>query len=191
MYILGINAYHGDSSACLIHDGQMVAAAEEERFRRVKHWAGFPSQAIAYCLGEAGIEPAALDHVAINSNPQANLWRRVGYVLRTRPDPRLLFDRLRNRRRRASVEMELSQLPGAPFRGRLHVIEHHLSHLASCFLVSPFDEAALVSVDGFGDFSSGAWGVGRTNEIDIQARVYFPHSLGIFYQAITQYLGFP
>lgn len=191
MYILGINAYHGDSSACLIRDGQLVAAAEEERFRRVKHWAGFPSRAIGYCLGEAGIEPAGLDHVAVNSDPNFNFLRRIAHVLTSRPDPRLLLDRLRNRRRRSSVEAELEQLPGAAFRGRIHAVEHHLAHLASCFLVSPFEQAVVVSVDGFGDFSSAAWGIGQGNDIRIQGRVYFPHSLGIFYQAITQYLGFP
>ena len=191
MYILGINAYHGDSSACLICDGHIVAAAEEERFRRVKHWAGFPSQAIGYCLAEAGIQPARIDHVAVNSNPNANLLSRVMHVLASRPDPRLLLDRLRNRRRRSSVAAELRQLPGAAFSGSVHSVEHHLAHLASCFLVSPFEQAAVVSVDGFGDFSSGAWGIGQGRNIEIQRRVFFPHSLGVFYQALTQYLGFP
>jgi carbamoyltransferase len=192
MHILGINAFHGDSSACLISDGHIVAAAEEERFRRVKHWAGFPSRAISYCLSEAGIGLDQVEHVAVNSDPKANLWRRVAHVLTSRPDPALLLDRLRNRRRRASVEDELTRaFPEMSFGGVVHRVEHHLAHLASCFLVSPFEEAAVVSVDGFGDFSSAAWGIGRASEIDIQARVYFPHSLGIFYQAITQYLGFP
>jgi carbamoyltransferase len=191
MYILGINAYHGDSSACLIRDGRIVAAAEEERFRRVKHWAGFPSRAVGYCLAEAGIEPAWIDHVAVNSDPNANLLRRVVHVLASRPDPRLLLDRLRNRRRRSSIAAELKRLPGAAFRGSVHGVEHHLAHLASCFLVSPFAQAAVVSVDGFGDFSSGAWGVGQGDNIQIQGRVFFPHSLGVFYQALTQYLGFP
>lgn len=191
MYILGINAYHGDSSACLIRDGALVAAAEEERFRRVKHWAGFPSLAIGYCLAEAGIEPAWIEHLAVNSDPNANLLSRVLHVLASRPDPRLLLDRLRNRRRRSSVATELLRLPGAAFRGSVHGVEHHLAHLASCFLVSPFEQAAVVSVDGFGDFSSGAWGIGQGSKIQILGRVFFPHSLGIFYQALTQYLGFP
>src|SRR5262245_35685594 len=142
MYILGINAYHGDSSACLIRDGHIVAAAEEERFRRVKHWAGFPSRAIGYCLAEAGIQPALIDHVAVNSYANANLLSRVMHVLASRPDPRLLLDRLRNRRRRSSVAAELRRLPGAAFSGGVHNVEHHLAHLASCFLVSPFEQAA-------------------------------------------------
>ena len=191
MHILGINAYHGDSSACIIRDGRIVAAAEEERFRRVKHWAGFPSQAISYCLAEAGIELAQIEHVAVNSDPNANLFRRAAYVLASRPDPRLVLDRLRNRRRRSSIAVELGRLQGAAFHGSLHRVEHHLAHLASCFLVSPFEQAAVVSVDGFGDFSSAAWGVGQGRNIQIQGRVFFPHSLGVFYQALTQYLGFP
>ena len=138
MYILGINAYHGDSSACLVRDGELIAAAEEERFRRVKHWAGFPSQAIAYCLAEAGIALSAIDHAAFNSNLRANLWRRAAHVLAHRPSPALLIDRLRNRRRRLSIGDELSRLAGADFGGKLHGIEHHLAHLSSCFHVSPF-----------------------------------------------------
>ncbi|MBI4365371.1 MAG: carbamoyltransferase, partial [Deltaproteobacteria bacterium] len=192
MYILGINAFHGDSSACLIRDGGLVAAAEEERFRRLKHWAGFPSQAIRYCLSEAGIRLDQVEHVAVNSDPKANLVRRLVHVLKSRPDSALLLDRLRNRRKRASIEDELVRaFPGMPFSGSVHHVEHHLAHLASCFLVSPFDEAVIVSVDGFGDFSSAAWGVGQGHDIRVEGRVYFPHSLGIFYQALTQYLGFP
>jgi len=191
MIVLGLNCYHGDSSAALLRDGALVAAAEEERFRRVKHWAGFPAAAIAYCLAEAGVEPADIDHVAVNSDPNANLMRRVRHVVGARIEPKLLLDRLRNRHRRKSIDGELARLPGRPFRGRVHAVEHHLAHLASSFMVSPFEEAALVSIDGFGDFASGAWGTGRGADIDITARVYFPHSLGIFYQAITQFLGFP
>jgi carbamoyltransferase len=190
--ILGLNAYHGDASACLVRDGEIVAAAEEERFRRIKHWAGFPSQAIRYCLDEAGLSLAKVDHVAINSDPGASFLRKVGYALRRRPDIRLILDRVRNQTKRQSVETELAHtFPATPFQGKVHRIEHHLAHLASCFLVSPFREATTVSVDGFGDFSSAAWGVGRQCAIDVEGRVYFPHSLGVFYQAITQYLGFP
>ena len=192
MFILGLNAYHGDASACLLRDGVIVAAAEEERFRRIKHWAGFPSEAIRYCLGEAGIGLGDVAHVAVNSDPKANILRRVGYVVKQRPELRLIVDRLRNQSKRSSVEDELaSACPGQPFKGTVHRIEHHLSHLASCFLVSPFREAVTVSVDGFGDFASAAWGTGRGSTIEIDGRVWFPHSLGIFYQALTQFIGFP
>jgi carbamoyltransferase len=192
MRILGINAYHGDASACLIVDGRLVAAAEEERFRRIKHWAGFPSEAIRYCLQEGKLALGDLDHVALNSDPKANILKRVGYVLATRPELGLVVDRIRNQAKRVSVEAEIADgFPGQKLRAQVHRVEHHLAHLASCFLVSPFAEADAVSVDGFGDFSSAAWGTGRGSTIDVIGRVFFPHSLGIFYQAITQFIGFP
>jgi carbamoyltransferase len=190
--VLGLNAYHADSSACILVDGKLVAAAEEERFRRVKHWAGFPAQAVGYCLREAGVSLSALHHVALNSDRRAHLGRKVAYSLRNRPDLGLVADRLRNARKRASVEEELSRaFPGERFAGQVHRVEHHLAHLFSCFHVSDFDEAVALSVDGFGDFSSVAFGVGRGQQLSIDGRVFFPHSLGIFYQALTQYLGFP
>lgn len=192
MNILGINAFHGDSSACLIRDGELVAAAEEERFRRIKHWAGFPSESIRYCLAEAGITLADVAHVAINQDARASLGRKVWYTLTQRPDLRMVLDRLRNKSKRASIETHLEQaFPGQAFRGQVHGVEHHLAHLSSAFHVSPFDEAVTVSVDGFGDFSSAAWGLGRGTDIEVEGRVHFPHSLGIFYQALTQFLGFP
>jgi carbamoyltransferase len=190
MVVLGINAYHADSAACIVRDGELVAAAEEERFRRVKHWAGFPSAAIQYCLQEAKLDVDAVTHVAVNQDTRANLWRKLRYALTERPEIALVLDRIRNKRKRANVGEEISRL-GSGFIGKICEVEHHLAHLGSAFLVSPFDEAIAVSVDGFGDFASAAWGVGRGNAIDVEGRVHFPHSLGIFYQAITQYLGFP
>ena len=192
MFILGINAYHGDSSACLIKEGVLVAAAEEERFRRVKHWAGFPSEAIRYCLAEAKIGLGDLDHVAINQDSKANLWKKIGFTLAKRPDLGMILDRIRNKKERANVGEELARVyPGERYGGRVHEVEHHLAHLGSAFLVSPFDEAVVVSVDGFGDFASAAWGVGSGSEMRVEDKIYFPHSLGIFYQGLTQYLGFP
>ena len=192
MIILGLNAFHGDSAAALVCDGKLIAAAEEERFRRVKHWAGFPSQAIAYCLREAGVALSDVHHVAVNQDNRANLFRKIAYVVAQRPNIGLLVSRLKNRRARKSIPDLLAQVfPNERFVGEVHQIEHHLAHLSSAFHVSPFEEAVVVSVDGFGDFSSAAWGVGKGKSISIDGRVYFPHSLGIFYQALTQYLGFP
>src|SRR5437016_10341555 len=192
MIILGLNAFHGDSAAALVRDGKLIAAAEEERFRRVKHWAGFPSQAIAYCLREAGLRLADVRHVAINQDSRANFLRKLVHVVSERPDFALILNRLKNRRARSSIpELLAANVPDEHFRGAVHRIEHHLAHLSSAFHVSPFQEAVVVSVDGFGDFSSAAWGVGCGKTISIDGRVYFPHSLGIFYQALTQYLGFP
>jgi carbamoyltransferase len=191
-YVLGLNAYHGDSSACLLADGRIVAAAEEERFRRIKHWSGFPSQSIRYCITEAGIGLSEVNHIAINSSPTANLLRRLRFALLSRPSPKLIIDRFRNQGKRLRIETELRQINcGEAPKARIHRVEHHLSHLASCFLVSPFRKAVAVSVDGFGDFSSAAWGIGEGTSLHVAGRVYFPHSLGIFYQAMTQYLGFP
>lgn len=192
MIILGINAYHGDSSACLVKDGALIAAAEEERFRRIKHWAGFPSEAIRYCLSEAKVTLGEVDHFAINRDPKANLLKKIGFTLAKRPDLKFVLDRLKNAKEVASIEDELERaFPGERVRGEVHHVEHHLAHLASAFLVSPFEEAVAVSVDGFGDFASAAWGVGRGSVIEVEDKVYFPHSLGIFYQALTQYIGFP
>jgi len=192
MNILGINAYHADSAACLLQDGKLVAAAEEERFRRVKHWAGFPTEAIRYCLKETGVQLGQVEHVAINSDPRANLLHKAWYTLRRRPSFRYVLDHFLVRRERESVEQRLArEFPGEAFHGAVHYIEHHLAHLASAFLGSPYREAVAVSVDGFGDFASAAWGLGHNTSVDVAGRVHFPHSLGVFYQAITQYLGFP
>src|SRR4029077_7278547 len=191
LIILGINAYHADAAACILRDGVLVAAAEEERFRRIKHWAGFPSRAIAYCLAEAKVDLGDVARVAINRSGRANFFRKLAYVATHRPSPRLIANRLRNRKQVKGIAQELGALRGRPFAGAIEYVEHHVAHLASAFYPSPFDEAAVVSVDGFGDFASAAWGTGRGTALSLDGRVLFPHSLGVFYQAMTQYLGFP
>jgi len=154
--ILGLNAYHGDAAAALVVDGELVAAAEEERFNRVKHSAGFPAQAAAWCLAEAGLP--APDHVA------------VGCLERSLPtDPR-------------------AELPGDP---EWHFVEHHLAHLASSFFVSGFADAAVLSVDAFGDGVSTMLARGEASSLEVLERIEFPHSLGVLYTAVTQWLGFP
>jgi carbamoyltransferase len=190
--ILGLNTFHADASACLVSDGVLIAAAEEERFRRIKHWAGFPSEAVKWCLQEAGAKLAEIEHLAINQDSKANMWARAEFLVRQRPDMAFVLDRLRNRKERTSApELLEKAFPGEQFRGAFHAVEHHLAHLSSAFHVSPFKQAFALSVDGFGDFASAAWGVGNGTDISITSRVHFPHSLGIFYQAITQFLGFP
>lgn len=190
--ILGLNAYHADSAACILVDGRIVAAAEEERFRRLKHWAGFPTESIRYCLREAGLTLDRVEQVAINRDPKANLIKKAQFTLRQRPAPRLLRERLSNARKWRSIEEDLRlAFPDQAFKGTVQRVEHHLAHLASAFLVSPFSEATLLSVDGSGDFASTAWGIGAGSSITLGGRVYYPHSLGIFYQAMTQFLGFP
>ncbi len=191
-FILGINAYHADASVALVSDGRVIAAAEEERFRRIKHWAGFPSEAINWCLTDAGISLGQVDHIAINTQPKAQRWRKVAYTLLHRPSPRFLWDRLKNKRQRAGLAQRLSEaFPDQVLNARLHFVEHHRAHLASAFFASPFENAAVVSVDGFGDFASSAWGVGNGSILTLDDHIFFPHSLGVFYTAITQFLGFP
>jgi len=166
--IVGLNAYHGDSAACLVRDGELVAAAEEERFRRIKHWAGFPSQAILWCLKEGGIQAGDIDHITMNRKPGANSLRRLGFILRHRPDSGLVFNRLRNIRKASTIASAFEKaFPNQSLRAQVHHVEHHLAHLASAFFVSDFKEAVCVSIDGFGDFASAAWGMGRDNHIQI------------------------
>src|SRR5687767_11269272 len=192
MIILGLNAYHGDSAAALVRDGKLIAAAEEERFRRVKHWAGFPSQAIAYCLQEAGLRLSDVQFVTVNQDSRVHALKKLRFLLTQRPDFRLLAERIRNRRARQGIaDLLATHFPEDRFIGEVYHVEHHLAHLSSAFHVSPFREAVIVSVDGFGDFASAAWGIGHDHDIRVDGRVYFPHSLGVFYQALTQYLGFP
>lgn len=192
MIVLGLNAYHGDSAAALVKDGKLVAAAEEERFRRVKHWSGMPTEAIRWCLQDAGLKLSDVDHIAINRDPKANQWRRAWYALSRRPNLKLITRRLANISRAGSFEDSVqAAFAGDKLRAQVHHVEHHQAHLASSFLVSRFDEALCLSVDGFGDFASSAWGMGQGSKITIDGRVFFPHSLGIFYTAITQFLGFP
>ena len=192
MNILGLNAYHGDSSTALVIDGELIAAAEEERFRRIKHWAGFPIHSIRYCLKEAGLSLADIDIVAINQDRQAHLRKKISYLIFNLPDVNLLLDRIRTRSKRVGVIDRLQQeFPGEHIKAQLYPVEHHVAHLSSAFHVSPFNKAVIASVDGFGDFASSAWGTGEGNKISDDGRIFFPHSLGIFYQALTQYLGFP
>ncbi len=192
MYILGVNSFHGDSSACLVKDGRLVAAAEEERFRRLKHWAGFPAEAIRYCLTSEKIGLGAVTHVAVNSDGLAGFWPKLRYVISGVAGLPLLVEKIKIRQRRQGLRERLQNtFPGEELRAKIHRVEHHLAHMASSFYVSPFDEAVTVSVDGFGDFTSTCWGIANGRHIHIDGRVRFPHSLGVFYQAMTQYLGFP
>lgn len=192
MYVLGINAYHGDVSAALLCDGELIAAVEEERFRRIKHWAGFPSQSIRRCLEMAGIEGRQVTHVAISRDPRANLLHKAVYALSKRPSPSLIVDRFRNARQVRDFRGPLAdalQVPSTQLP-RVHYVEHHPAHLASTFFVSPFEDAAVCAIDGFGDFVSTSMASGNGNRLKVLDRVYFPHSLGMLYTAVTQYLGF-
>jgi carbamoyltransferase len=190
MNILGLNAFHGDASAALFIDGRLVAAIEEERLNRMKHWAGFPALSARECMRCAGVE--TVDHVAISRNPRAHFWRKVLEGAKYPASWPRIASRFGNMLRIAGMRRELGNhaLPGLGL-ARVHNVEHHRAHLASAFFVSPFEEAAIASVDGFGDFSSVMWGTGRSNHMQVHGSVQFPHSLGLFYTAFTQFLGFP
>jgi carbamoyltransferase len=193
MIILGLNAYHADSSACIIADGKLLAAAEEERFRRIKHWAGFPAEAVKFCLNHTGMKIADVKHIAINRNPKANLLKKAVFAFSNRPSFAAIKDRLANAIKIRDIKDVLSSALGvglSEVQAEIHQIEHHRAHLASSFFVSPFESATVVSVDGFGDFVSTMWGLGKKGAIKVHGQVNFPHSLGMFYLAITQYLGF-
>lgn len=190
MYILGINAYHGNASAAIMADGRLIAAVEEERFNRVKYAAGFPSAAIRYCLDAAGITLGEVDHVAIPRDPWARIGTKLFYAIRM---PSFARERAKVMSQFVGIPEALAQaFDVAPetIGAQFHRVEHHQAHLASTFFISPFENAALLSADGLGDFASTMWGAGRGNRMEIDGSIAFPHSLGMYYTAVSQYLGF-
>jgi carbamoyltransferase len=194
LYILGINAYHGDASAAIFKDGVLIAATEEERIRRIKHWAGLPTEAITFCLKEAGIGLEELDYIAVSRDPKAKFWQKVFYALSSGTAFRAIRNRAGNALKINNITQNIAQELGydlAQIKAEMVFVEHHRAHLASAFHVSPYEEAALLSIDGFGDFSSTMRGVGGGHKIEVLDSVSYPHSLGVFYTAFTQFLGFP
>jgi carbamoyltransferase len=190
MIILGINAYHANASAAIVVDGRLIAAVEEERLNRVKYAAGLPARAIQWCLDAAGAKLTDVDRIAIPRDP----WARIGTKLRFAARmPRFAFDRFRVMRRFSGIREDLAQafeLDPQKIGAVFHRIEHHTAHMASAFFVSPYEEAAVLSADGLGDFASAMWALGRGPQMQTLGEVAFPHSLGMFYTALTQYLGF-
>jgi carbamoyltransferase len=190
MIILGINAYHANASAAIVADGRLLAAVEEERLNRVKYAAGLPVQAIQFCLDEAGVKLTELDHIAIPRDPWARWKTKLRFALRM---PRFALDRARVMARFAGIQKELAaafDVAPEAIRAQFHRIEHHFAHLASAYFVSPFERAAVLSADGLGDFASAMWAVGEGPRMRALGEVTFPHSLGMYYTALTQYLGF-
>ena len=254
MYILGINAYHGDAAAAIIKDGKLLAAVEEERFNRVKHCAGFPAESIRYCLRAAGIGIEEVEHIGVSRDPSAHLHKKILFaasraakqvavgrssrqeavsVIDEGTGERVtgqgergsrdqegkekgigngeeengsngqkrgsgVFAQIKDRLGNAAKIRDLKEVlarelnvPTSKLRAQFHNIEHHRAHLASSFYVSPFERAALLSIDGFGDFISTMWAMGEGNSIKVLDQVEYPHSTGIVYTATTQFLGFP
>src|ERR1700678_1205170 len=190
MVILGINAYHANASAAIIADGRLLAAVEEERLNRVKYAAGLPVRAIQYCLDQAGVKLSEVDHIAIPRNPWARLGTKLRFAMRM---PRFALDRARVMKRFAGIQQDLAttfEMSPDIIRAKFHRIEHHAAHLASTFYVSPFERAAILSADGLGDFASSMWAQGEGAKMRHLGEVTFPHSLGMYYTALTQYIGF-
>ena len=190
MIILGISCYYHDGGVALVRDGKLVAAAEEERFNRKKHYSGFPRQAIDYCLREAGITIDQVDHVGFYEKPLVKFNRILETILADWPKtyrpwlkamPLWLTQRLRIGR---EIQDQLQIDKDILF------CQHHLSHAASAFLVSPFEQAAIITADGVGEWTTTAWGVGRGCEMEMKKEIRFPHSVGLLFSAITAYLGF-
>ncbi len=191
MNILGISCYYHDAAAALLQDGKLIAASEEERFSRIKHDFGFPHLAIKFCLESGGIQAGDLDYVVFYEKPFRKFDRILMSVLQTYPQSYKVFresmitwmiDKL-------WVGSKISAELGIPTEKILYS-EHHMSHAASAFLCSPFEEAAILTVDGVGEWVTGTWGVGKGNQIDIKKQMMFPHSLGLLYSAFTAFLGF-
>lgn len=189
-YVLGISAWYHDSAACLLCDGVIIAAAHEERFSRIKHDASFPRQAVAYCLEEAEVAAADLDLVVFYEKPFLRFERLLETYLAFAPRglrqflqaiPLWLLDKLWIK---DHLCKELN------FGGQILFPEHHQSHAASAFFASPFAEAAFLTLDGVGEWATASYGVGRSNHIEIQSELSFPHSLGLLYSAFTYFCGF-
>jgi carbamoyltransferase len=193
MYILGLNIYHGDSSACLLKDGKIICAFEEERFTRQKHWAGFPKFSIQACLDECSIDFDHIDYITVSRDPKFNFVKKVKFLI-SRPWSVLNFlNRVKNRSVLNNISADFARnfhLDKEYFESKLKFVEHHSAHLASAFFASPFEKSALLSIDAFGDFSSTVIALGEGSKIKRLGEVNFPHSVGQFYTAFTQYLGF-
>jgi len=191
MLIVGLNAYHGDVAAAVIRDGQLVAALEEERFSRIKHVAGFPTHAIARGLAMAGATPADVDTWAIARGRRVHLLQKAWFGLTHRPGPRLIGQYRSTASKQASIADVIAQTFGLDASSiNAHYVEHHPAHLASAFHTSGASDAACCAIDGFGDFVSVSLARGERGHLDVIDRVFFPHSLGLLYLAITQHLGF-
>lgn len=190
MKILGLNLFHGDASACLFIDDELVAAAEEERFNRVKHSAGIPINSIKFCLQHKNITIDQIDHIAINRDPKKRFFYKILFSFKKLFKFRFLNDRIKNISKIASVKDVLQNNFEKKINAKINFVDHHLAHVASSVYFSPFKESNYISIDGFGDFASTIAGFYDGKKLQNCFEVLFPHSLGIFYTALTQYLGF-
>ncbi len=196
MIILGINAYHADASAAILVNGKLIAATEEERFTRTKHWAGFPVQAIEFCLKEAGVSLKDVDYICIGRDPKAKFKKKLVFMMQSPINVlKYAVNRLSNAKKIGSIAAELQKVDATvslvDLESKIKNVEHHRSHLASAFYPSPYEEAAILSIDGAGDFTTTMLARGKGTNIEVLEDIDFPHSIGVFYTAMTQLLGFP
>lgn len=192
MIILGINIFHGDAAACIIKNGEIIVAIEEERINRIKHSSGFPIESIKYCIKTAEIKISEVDFVCVNRNPKRNFFKKILFVLKNKPNLNYIIDRFNNLKNiRSMKNIFIDHFGKENLKFKIINIEHHFSHISSAFHLSGFESSSVLSIDGFGDFVSTMYGLANKNHFKIKKTVYFPHSLGIFYTAITQHLGFP
>ncbi|PCE62596.1 carbamoyltransferase family protein [Sediminicola luteus] len=195
MIILGLNTHHADSSAAIFVNGELIAATEEERFTRVKHWAGFPKQAIQFCLDEAGVTLEEVHHITIGRDAKAKMGKKVLFALKNlKMGSSLLKNRLKNRKDISSMSEQFANAFGCSqelIDKKLVHIEHHRAHLASAFFASPYEDAAILSIDGSGDFTTCMYAYGKGNKIEVLDSIDYPVSLGFVYTAFTHFLGFP
>ena len=190
MNILGISAYYHDSAACLVQDGRIVAAAQEERFTRLKHDQGFPARAIAWCLEDAGIEAKDLDLVAFYDKPFLKFERILQTHLAYAPRGFGSFIKALPVWIKDKIWLKDHIARDLGYEGTILFPEHHESHAASAFYPSPFQKAAFLTIDGVGEWSTTSYGVGEDNRLDMLGEIHFPHSLGLLYSAFTYYTGF-
>ena len=192
MNILGINYIYHDSTACIVRDGELAVAIEEERLTRKKHDNAFPERSIARCLEIAGVSPAEIDHVAVSYQPGLDRTRKFTYGLGLgrRIGPVIQHDVLRAREKKRALNRWLNATFGADKRPQVHFVPHHIAHVVGSFFVSPYESAALLSVDGWGEWATTLKGVGRGTTFQILGQDYFPLSLGIVYEAATEFCGF-
>ena len=190
MYILGISAFYHDSAACLVKDGEIVAAAQEERFTRKKHDHAFPSNAIQYCLKESGIDGTELDVVAFYEKPFLKFERILETYLAFAPIGIKSFLKAMPLWIKKKIWIKEIIKDELDYVGNIVFPEHHESHAASAFFPSPFQEAAFITMDGVGEWSTSSFGIGKDNQIELLADIQFPHSLGLLYSAFTYYTGF-
>lgn len=192
IYVLGISAFYHDSAAALLGDGEILAAAQEERFTRIKHDAAFPTHAVAYCLESAGIGPEDLDAVVFYDKPLLKFERILESYLATAPLGLRSFMMALPLwvREKLFLPREIDAGLKNQYTGPIYFTEHHESHGASAFFPSPFEEAAVITLDGVGEWSTTSWGVGRGNHLRLEKEIHFPHSLGLLYSAFTYYTGF-